>query len=144
MTRILIAGSPRSGKTTLAIAVQKLFPGMKMFATDDIVNKATWSDASREVATRINQPGPWVIEGTVTTRGIRKWLAQEGLNSKKKPAEFLIYCHKPLEPLTKAQDNMRKGDVTIMMPHVYHEMMKRQVHCIMELISADFIRKMVR
>src|SRR5688572_24955373 len=70
--RIVIGGWPRTGKTTLAnqLAARLRIPVMH---TDDLIGKVQISEASGVVAEWLSKPGPWIIEGVTTTRGLRKW-----------------------------------------------------------------------
>lgn len=105
--RILIAGVPRSGKSTLADelgAANKLKP----LHTDDHIGLG-WSESSAAVAAQIRRPGPWIIEGVAVPRALRKWLAaNEG-----RPADEIYWL--PLEciPLTHGQASMAKGCATV-------------------------------
>jgi hypothetical protein len=100
MTRILIAGGPRTGKTTLSTSLGIA----RVRHTDDVMDLG-WSEASAEVATWFDEPGPWVIEGVAVPRALRKWLAaNEG-----KPCDVVCWLEHPVEPQSKGQAVMAAG-----------------------------------
>jgi len=100
--RVVIAGGPRVGKTTLA---DKL--GGRVMHTDDLIGEADWSECSRIVADEwMTEPGPWVIEGTATVRALRKFMA---LHPGAKPCDRVIWLSKPWIALTPGQARMGKG-----------------------------------
>lgn len=110
MTRILIAGGPRTGKTTGAkeLGAQLVIP---VFSTDDLIGKLDWSAASAEVAKWFDEKAqPWIIEGVAVPRAIRKWLAAHPTG---KPADRIIWRDRAFEELTSGQLSMRKGCVTV-------------------------------
>lgn len=72
-TRLLIAGVPRAGKTTLAMQLGKSL-GIDVRHTDSLVGLG-WSESSAAAAKWIEDPGPWIIEGVAVPRALRKWLA---------------------------------------------------------------------
>ena len=102
--RIVIAGGPSAGKTTLA----KQFGILNTKHTDD-VKALPWSEASDEVARWFNAPGAWVIEGVTVARALRKWLAD---NPTGKPADMAIFVEGARLELTSGQEAMRKGCLT--------------------------------
>jgi KaiC/GvpD/RAD55 family RecA-like ATPase len=90
VTRIVICGGPRTGKTTLSTSLGIA----RVRHTDDVMDLG-WSEASAEVATWFDEPGPWVIEGVAVGRALRKWLAaNEG-----KPCDVVYYLDEALESL---------------------------------------------
>lgn len=105
MTRVLIAGVPRSGKTTHA----KRF-GDPTFHTDDLIGELEWSAASAEVANWISYPGPWCIEGVAVPRALRKWLAA---HPGEKPCDVAYWMPSPHVSLTPGQEAMAKGCVKV-------------------------------
>lgn len=99
--KILIAGHPRAGKTTMA---RRFGFVDDVRHTDDVIDLG-WSEASAEVATWFSKPGPWVIEGVAVPRALRKWLvAHDG-----KPCDQLHYLNIPFEGLSRGQLSMAKG-----------------------------------
>ena len=103
--RVLIAGGPKTGKTTLS----KEYTECLVRHTDDLIS-LDWNGQSAEVARWLDKPGPWVIEGCAVVRGLRKWLRshREGL-----PFDKLIYLTKPLAENTYWQRVMAIGTRTI-------------------------------
>jgi broad-specificity NMP kinase len=110
--RILITGGPRTGKTTLA---RSLSPHAR--STDDVIHLG-WSEASAEVATWFDRPGPWVIEGVAVPRALRKWLeanphVKVGEKWIHPPCDRIIFLSKPHERLSKGQSSMAAGVLTV-------------------------------
>ena len=105
MSRIIIAGGPRTGKTTLAgqLAAQL---HLDQLHTDDLIAGHSWSTL---IMGWIEEPGPWVIEGVAAVRGLRKWLEAHG----GQPCDQVIWMVRPLEQLTPGQLTMMKGCQTI-------------------------------
>lgn len=107
--RILIAGWPRAGKTTLAgqISTAERIP---VRDTDSLISTHAWSEASEVVAGWLTEPGPWICEGVAIPRALRKWLLAhpEGI-----PADVLHWSETPREALTKEQTAMGKGCTTV-------------------------------
>lgn len=107
--RILIAGGPKAGKTTLAngLAAQG---GVTLLHTDDLIDTHDWSSASDEVASWMSREGPWVIEGVAVPRALRKWLQA---NPEGMPCELALWLSEPKERLTLRQSAMAKGCLTV-------------------------------
>jgi hypothetical protein len=105
MTRILIAGGPRTGKTTLSTSLGIA----RVRHTDDVMDLG-WSEASAEVATWFDEPGPWVIEGVAVGRALRKWLLA---NPEGNPCDVVYYLDAPLLTLTRGQETMAAGCWTV-------------------------------
>lgn len=103
--RIAIAGGPRCGKTTLAATL-----GAELVRCSDDVATLGWSEASAEVATWFDAPGPWVIEGVALARALRKWLAT---NPEGAPCDVVHLLNKPYVELTPGQATMAKGCITV-------------------------------
>lgn len=99
--RLLIAGVPGSGKTTLA--------GEGAIHTDDYIELG-WSEASLAVSCLFDAIGPWVIEGVTVPRALRKWLVQ---HEDGKPCDKVIFLNEPWEELSKGQASMAKGCRTV-------------------------------
>ncbi len=103
--RVVIAGVPRSGKTTLAKTMASA-RGVSLRHTDDLIGTHDWSAASQEVSGWFDSHEPWVIEGVATGRALRKWLAA---NPEGKPCEQVIYHRNPVMALSQGQSTMAKG-----------------------------------
>lgn len=102
--RIVIAGGPRAGKTTLS---HELYDAPHHA---DSESYRGWSEASLEVSTWFDAPGPWVVEGASTARALRKWLRR---NPTGRPCDVAILLGVPYETLTVFQAAMAKGCVTV-------------------------------
>ena len=82
--RVVIAGGPNTGKTTLADKIGR--PNTQH--TDDLIGTYDWSGVSAHVAESwMAQPGPWVIEGVATVRALRKRMEL----SPERPCDVLIW-----------------------------------------------------
>lgn len=104
--RIAIIGWPRSGKTTLAKKMGLGLSTESVRSTDDVKDLG-WSEASEEVATWFDKPGPWIIEGVAVARALRKWKAAHP--NKPAPIDKLIRIGTPKMTLTTDQTVMGKG-----------------------------------
>ncbi len=83
----MLAGYPKTGKTTLADELGRRY-GWKVYHTDDVIDLGQGAD-SLAVTEWFNSPGDWVVEGVIAPRAIRKWLA---LNPKQRfPAEAVAF-----------------------------------------------------
>lgn len=133
MTRILITGGPRTGKTTLAehLALGGTWtaecgtgpsrtygPGPDCVRhTDDLIaetahlGKDGWSEASRLASLWFDGAGPWIIEGVAASRALRKW--HEAHPGEPPPVDRVIYLREPHETLTPGQTSMAKGVATV-------------------------------
>jgi hypothetical protein len=116
--RVCITGSPRAGKTE-ASERRAAEMGVTARHTDDarqlvehLPEKERWSAASAVVATWLEDPGPWLIEGVALPRALRKWL-QAHAGDSAKPCDVLILHEQPVMELTRGQETMRKGIVTV-------------------------------
>lgn len=110
MKRIVIIGGPRTGKTTLALALADWF-GVDVMHTDDLIGSLDWSAASEHVATVwMSKPGPWILEGVAAVRAIRKRVA---LHQGERPCDEVIVLETPRVELTKGQAAMAKGHARI-------------------------------
>jgi molybdopterin-guanine dinucleotide biosynthesis protein len=108
--RVAITGSPRAGKTTLAIRVADEMrargtePNVRH--TDSLISKLqhlgrdAWSAASAEVATWFDAAGPWIVEGVSVSRALRKWHANHP--GERPPVDRVIHLtvtvHSEIEP----------------------------------------------
>lgn len=121
MTRIVIVGGPRTGKTTLAdrlggeaddATYARLSPRARrkhtrVRHTDDLIRMLAWSEASQAIADQwLAEPGPWIIEGVAAVRGLRKWLRAHPTGA---PCDTIIVCSKPKVARTDGQERMAKG-----------------------------------
>jgi len=111
MTRILITGWPRAGKTTLSTELETEL-GIAVRHTDDLIGSLDWSAASAEVALWLAEPGPWIIEGVSIARALRKY--REAHPGEPPPCERLICLRSPYVVLTGRQEGMGRGVDTVM------------------------------
>lgn len=108
--RVVLAGGPRTGKSTLAETIGALFGG-KLYATDDLIGSHDWSAASAECARWMAEtPGPWIVEGVAAVRGLRKWLEA---NPTGRPCDLVIWMSVPVVGRSPGQETMAKGCTTI-------------------------------
>lgn len=108
MSRLIIAGGPLTGKTTLANHMAGERNAIALH-TDDLIAGHSWSEASTLIKCWMEEPGPWIIEGVAAVRGLRKWLEEYG----GPPCEHVIWLVRAREPLTPGQLTMMKGCQTI-------------------------------
>lgn len=102
--RIVITGSPLSGKTTLANVFVKIF-GLPLLQTDS-VKHMEWSESSEHVSHWFNDPRDGVIEGVTVPRALRKW--QKRNPDQPPPFDWFIILPHPRQFLGSAQETMRK------------------------------------
>lgn len=107
MNRIVIAGVPKAGKTTLALRGD--YPGAVRH-TDDLIRQDAWSEASAEVAGWLDEPGPWVIEGVAAVRALRKWCSWHPVG---KPCDRVLWLGEPRFGLAGGQLSLAKGCWTV-------------------------------
>jgi hypothetical protein len=98
--RIVIAGGPRTGKTTLAASL-----GLPVLHTDDLISLG-WVAAGAAAAEWLDQPGPWVIEGVTAPRALRRWLKRHPDGA---PCDLIAFLARPAIPRTRGQEAMAKG-----------------------------------
>lgn len=126
MTRIVICGGPRTGKTTLAnhLGLGGTFengrtgpgrtagPGAdRIRHTDDLIGLLGWSYASAGVATWFGAPGPWIIEGVACVRALRKW--RDAHPGEPPPVDRVIRLTESHAALSRWQAAMTKGEQTV-------------------------------
>lgn len=102
--RVAIAGCPRAGKTTLGNRLASEL-GVTAQHADDLIALG-WSEASDELARRMQHPGPWLIEGVAVIRALRKALSA----TSGKPCDRLLWMAHPREPLSDGQRRMFEQD----------------------------------
>jgi hypothetical protein len=104
--RIVIAGGPKAGKTTLSGLL-----GRPVLHSDDLIGYYSWSGVSEELARRMVPDERWVMEGVATVRALRKWMS---LNpGQKLPVDLVILMTEPLVDITPRQFGMLKAVLTI-------------------------------
>jgi hypothetical protein len=108
-SRIVIAGGPRTGKTSRAEQLAAEL-GVPVRHTDDLISTHAWSAASDEVATWLEQPGPWIVEGVAAVRGLRKWMQRHAWGP---PADLVYWGAEPVVLRSRQQQTMANGCGTI-------------------------------
>jgi hypothetical protein len=108
--RAVLVGGPRSGKTSVAVRASERYAREAMHP-DNLIDRLEWSALSSEVATWLDKPGEWVMEGVATVRAVRKWLAA---NPGDTPPPFtLVWMGEALQRRSVGQSSMSKGIATI-------------------------------
>ena len=105
MPRLVITGAPRAGKTTLSAEIAP-----EADHTDAFRHQGDFPKQEQTVAALFDRPDGWTVEGVTATRALRRWLRE---NPRGRPADRIIYLHTPYLPLSKQQENMRKGLDTV-------------------------------
>jgi adenylate kinase family enzyme len=108
--RIVIAGGPGVGKTTLAKRLSERL-GLPVLSTDLLVGSLDWSGISNEAALWLNKPGGWIVEGVAMPRALRKWLARSPSTAAAGLA--VIWMPRAVEDRTSGQRNMAVGVDTV-------------------------------
>lgn len=106
--RIIIAGVPKAGKTTMA----KEIPTTDLFHTDDLIESRDWSEISQFVVDDwMARPGPWIIEGIATVRALRKFMK---LHPSIVPCDRIYWMPQPKVEYTRGgQVSMARGCLTV-------------------------------
>jgi hypothetical protein len=106
--RVVVGGGPRVGKTMLARRLAT--DGRPVRETDEAIDLG-WSGASEHVATWLDAPGPWIVEGVAVARALRKWLAS---HPEGRPCDLLLWSSVPRSDRTPGQVTMGKGCETVL------------------------------
>jgi hypothetical protein len=120
--RYVIAGGPRTGKSTLAVRAGERH-ALEVRHADSLVQSHDWGDDSREVSRWFDAPGAWIVEGVSTPRALRKWLKA---NPEKTLDATVIYLRDPIQVRSKGQTAMANGVATVWR-EVVPELRKRGV-----------------
>lgn len=107
--RAIIAGGPRTGKSTIAVRAGERY-GRKVRHADSLVASHAWGDDSKEVSSWFEEAGDWIVEGVSTPRALRKWLAA---NPDKKLAATVVYLRDAIQVQAKGARAMAKGCDTV-------------------------------
>lgn len=109
--RLVIAGGPGAGKSTLAGALGTAL-GLRVRPTDELVGQYAWSGVSDVASRWMDEAGGWVIEGAAAPRALRKWLAR---NPSPVAAQSLavLWMPRAVKSRTDAQSNMARGVETV-------------------------------
>lgn len=124
--RLIIAGGPGVGKTTLTAKLTR--DGLVVHSSDEIRDLG-WSESSLKASLWFDAPGPWLCEGVAMPRAIRKWLAR---NPDSKPSDAILWLAHPVEERSRGQHVMALGCATVW-AEIRPELVKRGV----TLLEAD-------
>lgn len=102
--RIVVTGSPKAGKSTVAAVFEKMF-GYRLKSTDELTDME-WSAASEEVSTWLDYSGPWIIEGVTVPRALRKWQTRHP--DQPPPFDWFVFMAEPRRHLEGGAETMRK------------------------------------
>ena len=105
--RVVLAGGPRTGKTTIAEALQHR---IRTRSTDALIGSYDFAEgAPAEVARWMAEPGPWLIEGVAAIRAARAYL--QAVESA--PCDLLVWLAVPFVERSQTQRGMAKGCETV-------------------------------
>jgi hypothetical protein len=110
--RIVVAGVPKSGKTTfvetilqsdLGSALMGLGrPTLTVHHSDDLID-LDWSSQSLAAMRWLDEPGPWICEGVTMIRALRKWTAVDTNWILRKPCDTLYWFGTHATDVTRRQ-----------------------------------------
>lgn len=123
--RIIVAGGPRSGKSTLSAALSEGYR-IPVRGTDELLG-LEWSRSSEVAALWFDHPGPWICEGVVTPRALRKWLLAHPDGA---PADWIVWLDEPVSERVPGQEAMAKGCATVFR-QILPELREREVRILM-------------
>lgn len=110
MTNIIVAGGPKTGKTTAAMMLAGVYNVPTVRHTDDLIEGRDWEAITDEVSRWFDDEGPWIVEGVVIPHALVKWF---GRYSKGKPADLAIFLQKTHTGYTPQHVPMTKGCQTV-------------------------------
>lgn len=111
--RIVIAGAPHTGKSTLShrLAYMLVIHNEAIHHTDELTGVLEWSEASLAAMHWLEEPGPLILEGVAGGRVLRKYLAA---HPGEKPCDVVYWLTHVWTPYTKpGQERMAKGCTTV-------------------------------
>lgn len=118
MTRTVIVGGPKTGKTTLAVRM-----GGEVIHTDIFaLGGADFSAQSEAAATLLGREGDWTMEGVTAVRALRKWMEE----NPGKPCDDVICLSVPHENLSPGQRSLGRGCDTVFL-EILPELRRRGV-----------------
>ena len=107
LDRIVIAGGPRSGKSTLT---SKISSGYRVHDGEELVG-FEWSPGSLRASEWLDEPGPWICENVAMARALRKWLARNPTGPA--PADLVIQLGCQVAERIPGQQRMALGCLTV-------------------------------
>jgi broad-specificity NMP kinase len=112
VSRIVIVGGPRTGKTTLAFALATERQIRVIRHTDSLIDTHDWGSASTTAAHWFDATGRWIVEGVAAVRALRKWLDRH-CGDRLVPCDEVITLWHPRVSLSPGQETMAKGVRTV-------------------------------
>lgn len=121
--RVIIIGGPRRGKSTLAATFgHPVFCGDPLSKVKEPRKGVTYlpeglpfagddGGAAHVAHIWFVWPGPWVCEGHVMARALRRWL--NGPNAKEAPCDKIIVLSSAKVETSRGQDAMHLGVMTV-------------------------------
>lgn len=107
--RIVVAGVPRAGKTTLSARASERFK-IALKSSDSLIEENSWGSDSDRVSEWLDAPGDWIIEGVAAPRALRKWLAA---NPDRALDAAVVWMGSPQAKQNKGQAAMGKACSTV-------------------------------
>lgn len=108
-SRVVIAGGPRSGKSTLARELAAYSGTHFLRGTDELMGLG-WSESSLVASDWFDRGGQWICEGVVVPRALRKWLARV---PDVPPADMVLWTNQDVTHRSPGQHAMAKGCDTV-------------------------------
>lgn len=110
--RTVILGGPKTGKTTLALALSRGPHPMPCRHTDSLIAPGTAFDRQAHFAQPwLATPGPWVIEGCSVAHALRLWLRTHA--GQRPPVDKVILRRTAVTPQTQHQEALHKAVITV-------------------------------
>jgi len=107
--RLVVAGGPQAGKTTLVSHLARANPDAKVRGSDELIGLG-WSESSEAASHWFDEPGSWICEGAAMPRALRKWLAR---NPEGAPADLIVWVNEPVVARSRGQHVMALGCQTV-------------------------------
>ncbi len=95
---ILIAGPPHSdaGRLAWQLSREHGIRNELVRPTEELVGVLPWGEDSAEVVRWLEEPGPWIVWGSVVPRAIRKWMRSHPAGL---PAQRIIWVRPTVDEL---------------------------------------------
>ena len=122
--RIAITGGPGVGKSTFALDLSSL-TGADVKHGDRVMDLG-WHESSAAVSHWFDAEGPFIVEGVVVPRALRKWL---DTHPEGKPVDVLLFRSETFKTLNQGQTTMGKG-VKSVLKDIFPELIRRGVKVI--------------